>query len=166
MKLVLLGFLFETPLAALGVAVAGASIPLVIHLLNRRRYRVVNWAAMRFLLAAQRRKARRMRLEQATLLAIRAAVILLLVFAMASVTPWAEAMWLRLFPDQGIIATAVGHRSHKIIVIDGSFSMAAKLAERSCFERARDLAIQIVRQSSDADGFSVVLMAAPPARIV
>jgi hypothetical protein len=166
MKPVLFGFLFEAPLAALSVAVAGVSIPFVIHLLNRRRYQVVNWAAMRFLLAAQRRKARRMRLEQATLLAVRAAVILALVFAMASVAPWAEAIWLRLFPGRGSVAAAVRHRAHKLIVIDGSFSMAARFAQRSCFERAKDLSMQIVRQSSNADGFSVVLMAAPPCRIV
>jgi len=32
----------------------GVSIPIIIHLLNRRRYRTVQWAAMEFLLKASR----------------------------------------------------------------------------------------------------------------
>ena len=33
---------------------AAISLPIVIHLLNRRRFDVVRWAAMDFLLEAQR----------------------------------------------------------------------------------------------------------------
>ena len=47
------------------LAVAGLAaglIPLVIHLINRRRHRRVAWAAMAFLLTAARRRSRRMRL--------------------------------------------------------------------------------------------------------
>src|SRR5947209_19116399 len=95
---IILGF-FETPLIALAVAAGAASLPVIIHLLNRKRFRVVTWAAMRFLLAAQRKNTRRMRLEQLLLLAVRTLLVLLLVLAMASVMPWAEDLWLRLFPD-------------------------------------------------------------------
>jgi tetratricopeptide (TPR) repeat protein len=56
--------LFSTPLAALLVAAGAAAVPIIIHLLNRKRFRVVPWAAMRFLLAAQKRNIRRMRIEQ------------------------------------------------------------------------------------------------------
>src|SRR2546421_5662953 len=89
---------FFTPVTALLGALGAASIPLVIHLLNRKRFRVVTWAAMRFLLAAQRKNTRRMRLEQLLLLAVRTLLVLLLVLAMMSVTPWAEALWARLMP--------------------------------------------------------------------
>ena len=65
--------LFSTPLAAAGTIAAAASVPIIIHLLNRRRYRIVDWAAMRFLLAAQRQNVRRLRLEQWLLLAVRCA---------------------------------------------------------------------------------------------
>src|SRR5437879_7154361 len=95
----LLAFLFETPLVALAAAAGAASVPIVIHLLNRRRFRIVTWAAMRFLLTAQRQNTRRMRLEQLILLALRVLLVLLIVGAMASVSPWAEAMWNNLWPD-------------------------------------------------------------------
>ena len=50
----LLGF-FAAPWTAVLAAAGAVSIPIIIHLLNRNRYRVVTWAAMRFLLAAQRK---------------------------------------------------------------------------------------------------------------
>jgi hypothetical protein len=160
------GLIFETPLTALAVAAGAASLPIIIHLLNRKRFRVITWAAMRFLLAAQRKNTRRMRLEQLLLLAVRTLLVLLLVLAMASVMPWAEDLWIRLFPDGAAQAATGSRRTHKILVIDGSFSMALKIGEKSCFEKARSLAGQLVQESKAGDGFSVVLMASPPRRVV
>ncbi|HTU89070.1 MAG TPA: BatA domain-containing protein, partial [Gemmataceae bacterium] len=156
----------EAPLTVAAVAGGVVSIPIIIHLLNRRRFRVVTWAAMRFLLAAQKKNSRRMRLEQIILLALRCLVVLLLVLAMASVTPWAEAMWRWFAPDGANSLAAGSQRTHKILVVDGSFSMGLKNDAGNCFDRARALAAQIVRESSGGDSFSVVLMAAPPRRIV
>src|SRR5882672_9421060 len=106
-------------LTTFAVAAGAASIPIVIHLLNRNRYRVVSWAAMRFLLAAQRKNTRRMRLEQLLLLAVRTLLVLLLVLAMASIMPWAEGVWQRLFPESVGQAVARGRRTHKVLVVDG-----------------------------------------------
>src|SRR5690242_2810474 len=98
----LFGFLFTAPFAAM-LATAGAlagavSIPIIIHLLNRKRFRVVTWAAMRFLLAAQRKNARKLRLEQLILLALRVLLVTSLVLAMACVMPWVDQwVWPRLF---------------------------------------------------------------------
>src|SRR5436309_13210065 len=55
--------------AALLYGLAAASVPIIIHLLNRRKYREVTWAALRFLLAAIRKNPRRIRIEQLILLA-------------------------------------------------------------------------------------------------
>jgi hypothetical protein len=162
----LFGFLFGTPLTALAVAVGAASLPIIIHLLNRKRYRVITWAAMRFLLAAQKKNTRRMRLEQLLLLALRTLIVLLVVLAMASVMPWSEAWWAQVFPEGAVRLREVSRRTHKILVLDGSFSMAAKAGDSTCFERARTLANQLLEQTSTGDGFSVILMAAPPQRIV
>src|SRR5436305_14997384 len=82
-------------LSVAGVAAGTMSIPIIIHLLNRRRFRVVTWAAMRFLLAAQKKNSRRMRLEQFLLLALRCFLVMLLVLELASVTPCAEWMLSR-----------------------------------------------------------------------
>src|SRR5262245_16171915 len=149
------------------VGVGAVSVPIIIHLLNRRRFRVVVWAAMRFLLNAQKQNTRRMRLEQLILLLTRCAVVLLVVLAMASITPWAEAFWASLWPEG---ARGLAHRSsriHKILVIDGSLSMAAKAeGGKTRFERARELALDIVRDSSPGDGLSVVVMKDVPTWVV
>src|SRR5438552_11173071 len=109
--------IFETPLAALAVIAGSASLPVIIHLLNRRRFKIVTWAAMRFLLAAQKKNSRRMRIEQLLLLAVRCLIVLLLVLAMASVSGWAEDAW-RWFATDGARTLAGGGASdHKIIVL-------------------------------------------------
>ena len=51
---IILAFAFVTP----AFFVAGfllASIPIIIHILNRRRYKTVQWAAMEFLLRAMKK---------------------------------------------------------------------------------------------------------------
>jgi hypothetical protein len=162
----LFAIIFETPLTAAAVAGGAVSIPIIIHLLNRKRFRVVTWAAMRFLLAAQKKNSRRMRIEQLLLLIVRCAIVLLLVIAMASISAWAETVWHWFDPAGGLAPVATGQRGHKIIVLDGSMSMGLKVGEQTCFDRGRALATQLVRESAGGDGFSVVLMASPARRIV
>ena len=81
---------------------AAASAPLIIHLLNRRKFREVPWAAMRFLLAAVRKNSRRIQIEQWLLLAVRTLVIILVVTAMAK--PFLESL--------GGIGAIAGQRTH------------------------------------------------------
>ena len=93
--------------AALGMGV----IPILVHLINRRRYRRVTWAAMSFLLAANRRSARRVRLEQWALLAARIAIIVLVGWAIAR--PYLPASaWIPL--GNGAVASRAAVRQHAI----------------------------------------------------
>ena len=158
--------IFETPLLVGGIAAGAAAVPIIIHLLNRKRFRIVPWAAMRFLLAAQRKNTRRMRIEQLLLLAVRTLLAVLLVLAMASVMPWSESLWFKLFPESAVRTATGTRRTHKILVLDGSFSMAAKNGEQTCFEQACAVANQILQESKLGDGFSVVLASSPARRIV
>ena len=54
------------------------SAPIIIHLINRMRYKRIRWAAMEFLLKAQRRMRRKMILEQLLLLLLRILLIALM----------------------------------------------------------------------------------------
>jgi hypothetical protein len=151
----------------LAAAAGAASIPIIIHLLNRKRFRIVTWAAMKFLLAAQKQNTRRMRLEQLILLALRVCLVLLIVVAMASVMDWAEPVWGYFWPEgAGFITTRSG-RAHKIIVLDGSLSMNLQdAAGQTAFERAREMAVKLVQESPAGDAFNVILMKDRPALIV
>jgi len=162
----LLGVIFSTPLAAAAVAGGAAAIPIIIHLLNRKRYVVINWAAMRFLLAAQKKNVRRLKLEQWILLAARTLLILLVVLAMAAVMPWFEPVWQRLFPGDALAAPTQG-RTHRIIVIDGSFTMATRRADDlTRFDAAKAQAKAILEKSNPGDGYSLILLGSPAQVIV
>ena len=136
--MVLLAFfgLWETTLLAGATAV---SVPVLIHLLNRRRYRIVTWAAMRFLLMAQKQNSRRLKLEQLLLLLCRMGLVLCILLAMAAVTPWAENVWAFIWPDAAGVTRVRTTRMHHIIVLDGSLSMNQGTADSTCFDRAREL---------------------------
>src|SRR5262245_52208325 len=162
----LLGVIFASPLAVLAVAGGAAAVPIIIHLLNRKRYVVVNWAAMRFLLAAQKKNVRRLKLEQWLLLATRVLLVLLVILAMAAVMPWFEPVWQRLFPGDALAAPSRG-RTHKIIVLDASFTMATRRPDDlTRFDAARARAKAILDKAAPGDGFSVIMLGSPAKVVV
>ena len=69
------------PLLAWGMLLG--LIPLIIHLLNRRRFRRVEWAPMRYLKLTVERNRRRIEIEQLLLLLLRIALLVLLFFLLA-----------------------------------------------------------------------------------
>src|SRR5438445_9129033 len=68
--------LFANP-AALTVGGAMISSPILIHLINRMRFKRLRWAAMEFLLKSQKRNRRRLIIEQLLLLLLRCLLIAL-----------------------------------------------------------------------------------------
>src|ERR1700719_1207314 len=68
--------LFANP-RFLFIAVALISVRIIIHLINRMRFKRIQWAAMEFLLKAQKRTRRRLIIEQLLLLALRCLLIAL-----------------------------------------------------------------------------------------
>src|ERR1700686_3003157 len=55
------------------------SLPIIIHLINRMRFKRIRWAAMEFLLKSQKRNRRRLIIERLILLALRCFLIFLAV---------------------------------------------------------------------------------------
>lgn len=72
---------FLHPFLLWGTALA--AVPLIIHILNRRRHKPLAWGAMRFVLAAHKRTRRRVQLENWLLLFLRMAAVAALAFAIA-----------------------------------------------------------------------------------
>lgn len=114
------------------LGLAGVSLPIIAHLLSRRRFDVVEWAAMQFLDPGKRTR-RRLRLEELLLLLLRIGLILLLVVAAAR--PWIPTGFLSGF-------RSAGSRS-VVIVIDGSNSMSRgdglNTLHQNAIRRAQDL---------------------------
>ena len=105
-----LAFGFSSPLILSGLALA--SIPVVIHLLHRRKYVVTPWAAMQFLIQATKKQSRRIRLENLILLLVRTLVLILIVLALAR--PHFDT-------ETGVIGNE--QPVHRILVVDSTFSM-------------------------------------------
>lgn len=61
----------------LAAAAALISVPIIIHLINRMRFKRVRWAAMEFLLKAQKRSRKRLIIEQLLLLMLRCLLVAL-----------------------------------------------------------------------------------------
>jgi hypothetical protein len=149
-----LGQNFATPALLWGLALGAA--PVIIHLLNKRKFRETSWAAMQFLLEAVRKNSRRMRIEQLILLAVRTLILLLLVLALAE--PVGRHLGAFFQPRQP---------THRIIVIDASLSMGLVAREEALFSRARETARAIVEQGRPGDVFNLVRLSnIPPAVIV
>src|SRR5687767_13681076 len=67
----------------LAIGAALMAIPIIIHFLNRRRHKTVEWAAMKYLLAAMKSNRRRLRFESLLLLLARCLCLFVLAFAIA-----------------------------------------------------------------------------------
>src|SRR5579871_6428991 len=65
------------------IALPLVALPVIIHLINQRRYQTVRWAAMMFLLAANRMARGYARLRQLLILLFRTLAIAGLIFAVS-----------------------------------------------------------------------------------
>lgn len=132
---------------------AAASVPVIIHLLSKRRYRRVPWAAMDFLERAFKKTRKRLRIENILLMLLRAAVLIFLALALAG--PRLEG--------SGLFSGVGGSARHVVFVVDTSFSMDARdERDESPFERARATALQIMEgMSSERDSAALVTMESP-----
>jgi hypothetical protein len=115
----LIGLAFLHPLVLWALPLA--AVPIIIHLLNRRRYDTRRWAAMEFLLRAMQRNRRRLRMEQWLILALRTLAVLLLVFLVS------RPQW-----SGGALG---GASTHHLVVVDASSSMAHRGGADTAFAR-------------------------------
>jgi len=131
------------------------TVPLIIHLLNRRRYRVIRWAAQAFLLQAYQRSRRRLTLESLLLLLLRCLLIILLALALAR----------PFVPSSSLLAVLSPSKRHVVLVIDTSYSMGRVLKNGdSLLEKAKTQAIRVLDGISEerGDEVTVVALADPP----
>ncbi len=88
------------------------AIPVLVHFLNRRRFDVVQWGAMRFLELGERTR-QRIKLSDLLLLLLRMAMVALLAFLFSR--PFVQGnTWIRNFHPEPV---------DLVIIIDGSYSM-------------------------------------------
>lgn len=127
----MLGLTFLQP-AFLLVGLA-AGVPILIHLINRHRALVHRFPALRFLLMADRRTARKFRLYQLLLLALRVLAILLLTLLLSQPRWGDEASAALALPPQATV-----------VLLDNSLSMQFRDGQETRLARAKTLAGQFL----------------------
>jgi hypothetical protein len=149
---------FLNPLFLWGLSLT--SIPIIIHLLQRRRFRLVRWGAMEFLRLSVKKRSRRLRIEQLLLLLIRCLVVALVALAMARPT---------LRPSALQALTAESH-VYALIVLDNSYSMGYQpegAEKETLFDRAKRRAMELIRLGlRQGDAVSLVLASDPPQVVI
>jgi hypothetical protein len=134
---------------------AAVGVPVLIHLLMRMRFKRVRWAAVAFLMAAEKRNRRRVRMEEWLLLALRCLAVLLIGLLVA-----------RPFVHPTGLAAALGgsDRAERIFVIDDSFSMGYRTENGLIFDRAKGSIrrlIETIREESPDDTVTLLRMTDP-----
>ena len=135
---------FLTPLFFVGLG--AIAIPVLVHLIQREKKRVVNFPSLMFVRRIPYQSVRRRRIRHWFLLFLRAAAIALIVLAFA-----------RPFTRPGAAAPAAGAAGARdvVIVLDQSASMGYG----DHFEKAKDAARKIVRGLGGEDRATLVLFA-------
>ena len=121
-----------------GLAVAS---PILIHLLNKRRFKIVEWAAMDFLFQADKKNRRRVQLENFILLMLRCLAMLLIALLLA-----------RPFLPSSVTSVLQQVQTlERVILIDDSLSQRVLRDSSPAFNVARDNAKDLIARFAESD---------------
>ncbi len=114
-------------------ALLAAAVPIAIHLINKRRHKTIQWAAMQFLLKATRQSRGKKKLRHILILTCRALAIAALAFAAARPIV------------SGLIGWGGGSIDTVVLLLDRSASMEAKPGDG--LDPRRQIVIEKVRDA-------------------
>ncbi len=127
---------FIHPLALLGLA--AAAIPALLHLLQRRVPPELDFPAVRYLSAAERESARRLKLRHLLLLILRTALIIVIVLAAAR-------------PLMRVRGAGAHEPTALVAILDNSPSSGAVVNGRLVLDRLRVVAHSSISRTTSAD---------------
>ena len=136
--LIWLSSFLTNPIMLLAGSLAVLS-PIIIHLLNKRRFKIVDWAAMDFLFDADKKNRRRVRLENFILLLLRCLAMLLLGLLLA-----------KPFLPSGTFGQSQQYQ--RVIVLDDSLSQRIKIGSQTAFGKSLDQIKQLLQRLATNGG--------------
>jgi len=134
------------PLYLLGTLAAG--IPILIHMIHKRKAQKVLFPTIRFLKASTERTSRRQRIQDLLLLLLRMLLLILLALALAE-------------PFLGSRKLGFGQQIHAVILLDNSFSMSTVHESTPRYEVAKKVASAVVDNLPEGSQ-AALLLACPP----
>lgn len=148
--------MFELPLFLLA-ALGGSMIPLLLHMMQKRRSPPVPFPTLRFLLMAQKSSSHRIRAEHLLLWLLRTLIMLLLGAAFA----------MPVLRAGGGGAGFLGRAPRDIaIVLDVSYSMGYQTGRDTVFDQAIALAVDLVEGLAESDRFCIYLAEDQPQALI
>lgn len=125
---------FVYPSLLTGLVLVG--VPVLIHLINMMRHHRVQWAAMEFLLASQKKNRTWILLKQLLLLLLRMAAVAAVVLIVAR--PLARGQFGKWFGSS---------RTHHVVLLDDSYSMSDRGGDTSALDEAKAAVQQIAAEA-------------------
>lgn len=120
------------------------SIPILIHLLNLRKIRKVEFSTLMFLKEIQKSKMRRIKLKQLLLLLLRVLAIIFLVLSFSNPV------------YEGLAGNEDKGNTTVLIIIDDSFSMTARDDKGLYLTQAKDAVKKILESHKESDNVYIV----------
>jgi hypothetical protein len=142
---------FLNPFVLLGLA--AASIPVVLHLLNLRKLKQIDFSTLRFIKELQKTRLRRLRIKRIILLVLRTLLIIFAVLAFA-----------RPVVQTGLPLLGSYASTSAVIIIDNSLSMDVSDEKGNRLNHAKTKALQILKSMKEGDKVTVIQMSNPPNR--
>src|SRR5512146_504147 len=139
--------IFLNPAVLFGLL--AASIPVLIHLLNLKKLKKIDFSTLSFLKELQKNKIRKLKLKQWLLLALRVFIILFVVTAFAR--PALKGLALG--------GTTSAAKTTAVFILDNTFSMSAVDANGSYFNQAKQTIIDLLKNLQEGDEAALVLVA-------
>lgn len=130
------------------------SIPILLHFLNLRKLKRVEFSTLAFLKELQKSKIRRIKIKQWLLLVIRSLIILFLVLAFARPT----------ISSTYFGATAAAKTS-AVFIIDNTFSMSAIDENGSYLNQAKNKAVELLSIFQNGDEISIITVDQPERKV-
>ncbi|NUO08103.1 MAG: VWA domain-containing protein [Candidatus Brocadia sp.] len=135
---------FLNPLLLLGIL--GASIPIIIHLINKKKAISYKFAAIDFILETNKRISVKFKLRQLILLILRASLLVFLALALAK--PFLKNL------GGGVAEKNIP--TSNVIILDDSYSMQYSDRHESFFVSAKDAAKKIIDVLTKDDDAAVI----------
>jgi hypothetical protein len=138
--------IFLNPAVLFGLL--AASIPVLIHLLNLRKLKRIEFSTLAFLKELQKNKIRRIKLKQWLLLALRVFIILFLVTAFARPT----------LKGVAVGGTTSAAKTTAVFILDNTPSMSVVDSKGSYFNQAKAVIKQLLNQLQEGDDAALILV--------
>ena len=141
--------IFLNPAVLFGLL--AASIPVLIHLLNLRKLKRIEFSTLAFLKELQKNKIRKIKLKQWLLLVLRVLIILFLVTAFARPT----------LKGVAIGGTTSAAKTTAVFILDNTSSMSVVDSKGSYLNQAKATIKQILSLMQDGDEVALILTGDP-----